>query len=358
MTTTADPPVLSAWSAVSGFGIGRAAFAAGLTAGAPVDTELDPDQWQVPVQRAALVPDFDARAELGRKGTRSMDRATALAVTAVGRLLNEECGEWRRGIGENTGLVLGTTTGSAQSIMDFTRDSFEGDKPFFVDPARFPNTVMNCASGQCAIWYGLRGPNATVAGGRLAGLYALNYAARMLRGGRAETVLCGAVEEYSRARAWLEHHAGRDGDSGLLGEGCAIWKVEAGGGDGLAEVLSVRFGVPDPSDPAATFTTVIKNALRTADAEAADLWAVSPCCAPGVYGDVERRALEKVLVKTSPTRIVPGDLLGDTAAAGAALQVSAVLAVAESDRTAASRLALVTGIDPEGAVGCAVLRLR
>src|SRR5699024_7600310 len=98
-------------------------------------------------------------------------------------LLHED-GERLPGIGEDAGLVLGTHTGSAQSIMDFTRESLVSAKPFYVDPSLFPNTVMNCAAGQSAIWHQLKGPNTTIAGGRGTGLLALQYALRLQRAGR------------------------------------------------------------------------------------------------------------------------------------------------------------------------------
>ncbi|GAA3299015.1 hypothetical protein GCM10020295_36110 [Streptomyces cinereospinus] len=122
-----------------------------------------------------------------------MDRVTALAVTAVGGLV-EAVAEELAARPEQTALVLGTGSGSVQSIMDFTRDSLSGERPYHVEPARFPNTVMNRAAGQSAIWHRIKGPNTTVAGGSLTGLLALNYAlrlhqgrplrARALRGGR------------------------------------------------------------------------------------------------------------------------------------------------------------------------------
>lgn len=364
MTITTGRPVISAWSAVSGFGIGRAAFSAGLAAGRSAVAEIDQERWEAPTNQAALVPGFDIRTELGRKGTRSMDRATALAVTTVGKLLGDECVPALAESAEQTGLVIGTTTGSAQSIMDFTRDSLVSDKPFFVDPARFPNTVMNCAAGQCAIWYGLRGPNATVAGGTLAGLHALNYASRLLRGGRAETALCGSVEEYSHARAWLEHHGRTDDEHAPLGEGCAMWHVEWDDhvrrerAAGIAEVLTVRFGVFHADEAATTLAQVVRRALDAADVDQDEIWAVSPCRAPGTLGQAEERALADVLGQRQPHRIVPADVLGAASAASAAFQVSAVLSTAERDPASSDRIALVTGVDPEGSVGCALLRLR
>ncbi|WP_331283956.1 beta-ketoacyl synthase N-terminal-like domain-containing protein, partial [Streptomyces sp. H39-S7] len=176
-------PVITGWSAVSPFGIGREAFIEGVRSGRPTVTVLDSDTWTGPDEQACLVPDFDIRKVLGKKGTRSMDRVTGLAVTAIGGLMGESVRSGPVVGDERAALVLGTNTGSAQSMMDLTRDTFVQEEPFYIDPSKFPNTVMNCAAGQCAIWYGLKGPNTTVAAGRASGLLALNYARRLLASG-------------------------------------------------------------------------------------------------------------------------------------------------------------------------------
>ena len=186
---------ITGWSAVSPFGLDSDDFRRGLFDGRATHRPVDRERWEVADDEASIVPDFDARAVLGRKGTRSMDRVTALAVTATGRLLAGDrsprtgpdaarpastltsgsaltsgsglaAGSAARDAGFGTGLVLGTSIGSAQSMMDFTRSSLVAEKPFYVDPAQMPNAVMNCAAGQCAIWYQIKGPNATIAGGR------------------------------------------------------------------------------------------------------------------------------------------------------------------------------------------------
>ncbi|WP_238433713.1 beta-ketoacyl synthase N-terminal-like domain-containing protein [Micromonospora tarensis] len=344
-------PVISAWSAVSPYGIGRAAFAAGLRSGRPSAQPLDPAQWQVPDETACLVPDFDIREVLGKKGTRSMDRVSALAVATVGELLAEAGDAAPPPAG--TGLVLGTTTGSAQSLMDFSRDSFTQAKPYFVDAARFPNAVMNCASGQCAIWHGLKGPNATVAGGRVAGLFALNYARRLLRAGRADAVLSGAVEEYSPARSWLDHHGrGDDETATVLGEGCGVLLLTstAAAAGSLAEVLAVEFGTAPDSDYRQSLESCVRRALRRAGLDLADVWAV----APG-GGDAERGLLDSLLPDDRVRRIDCAGLLGDAAAAAATFQILAVLSLA--DDGPAGRVVLVTANDRSGLVGCALLRL-
>ncbi|GAA4432982.1 beta-ketoacyl synthase N-terminal-like domain-containing protein [Actinokineospora soli] len=348
--STATAPVITAWSAVSPFGVGRAAFVDGLHAGRETVADLDREQWAGPDTVACLVPDFTAKDALGKKGTRSMDRATGLAVATVGRMLDDQPAGRETATGDHAALVLGTTTGSAQSMMDFTRDSLTGEKPFFVDPSRFPNTVMNCAAGQCAIWHQLRGPNATVAGGRVAGLHALNYGRRLLLTGRAATALCGAVEEYSAARAWL-HRLGGTADTTVLGEGCAMLQVEAAGAErALAEVLSVEFGA-FAGDYRDALAACVRRGLDRSGTTAAEVWAVSPC---GTAGPAEDEVLAGFAGAVRP------DLsgTGDTSGAAAAMQIAAVLAPAERDPPAAGRTALVTAVDHEGVVGCTVLRMR
>lgn len=199
-TTSTGRPVITAWSAVSPYGIGRAVFAEGLRERRGTVTELGPEHGSTPDGVGCVVPAFGIRDVLGKKGTRSMDRVTGLAVTAVGSLLDDADRNRAVGTGEGAAFALGTTTGSAQSMMDFTRDSLTGEQPFFVDPARFPNTVMNCAAGQSAIWYQLKGPNATIAGGRTAGLHALNYSRRLL-GRAAPAPYCAAPPRSSRRPA-------------------------------------------------------------------------------------------------------------------------------------------------------------
>ncbi|MFC9224542.1 beta-ketoacyl synthase N-terminal-like domain-containing protein [Streptomyces hygroscopicus] len=366
-------PVISAWTAVSPLGLRGADFTAGLGSGRSAGRPLDPEEWSVPFRAASLVPDFHIRQILGRKGTRSMDRATGLAVTAIRHLLTgeREDGEAERlaGVDERTGLALGTSTGSAQSIMDFTRDSLVGDKPFYVDPARFPNTVMNCAAGQSAIWHGLKGPNTTIAGGRATGLLALQYALRLQRAGRADAVLCGAVEEFSSARAWLEWHARADEDSAdsaaVLGEGAAVWLLEPGasarehGRAGLAEVVGLEFGCAVDARAARTVLAgAIGRLLERTGVTPGQLAAVADSGAPGAEGAAERAALADALGGAEPPRITVADTVGDTCAAAAAFQIAAVLALAEREEIASGDTALVTTVDRDGVVGAALLRIR
>ena len=362
-------PVISAWSAISPWGLTTAEFAAGLRARRRTAAPLDRTQWTVPVGQACLVPGFDVRTELGRKGTRSMDRATGLAVAAVGRLLAGDGTERLPGVSSDAGLVLGTTTGSAQSMMDFTRESLTSTRPYLVDPARFPSTVMNCAAGQAAIWHRLEGPNATVASGRATGLMTLQYALRLHRAGRAATLLCGAVEEFSAARAWLAWHgravdaAEAAGASGpVLGEGAAVWLLEpseaarAHGRAGLAEPLGLEFGFArDRAAVRPVLAGCLRRLLDRGGLVPADVWLVADSQQADADGEAERAALSDV-VGAAGLRVGCMDCIGDTSAASAAFQVAAVLACA-AGMEATGRLALVTSVEAGGVVAAAALRL-
>ncbi len=343
--TTAHRPVISAWSAVSPFGLCVADFVEGVRTATPTLAPLG-EKWQAPAEQACLVPDFEIREVLGKKGTRSMDRVTALAVTAVDRLVRDSDGDRIGGVDEHAALVLGTNTGSAQSIMDFTRDSLVGEQPYFVDPARFPNTVMNCAAGQCAIWHDLRGPNTTIAGGRLTGLLALRYALRLQRAGHADTVLFGAAEEFSTARSWLDWHV-RGGDAASpLGEGCALLllepqeQAERHGRTALAEVLGLSVGVHH-GDVAPVLARCVRRVLAGLGASTADAALI------GAEGD--RAALPDGVADV----VAVGDLIGDTGAASGAFQLVAAL----GRFGGTGRHVLLTSADHDGAVGAALLRL-
>jgi len=235
-----------------------------------------------------------------------------------------------------------------------------------VNPAHFPNTVMNCAAAQCGIRHQLRGPNITVTGGRSSALLALNYARRLLRAGRAEAVLCGAAEEFSVARAWLENRAARNrpADAARLGEGCAMLLLEPSDRAGrhgraeLAEVLALELRVFDLlSDLPAVLGDCLRRLLAAAGESPAGIWAVASAHDPELAGAEPDRVLAEILGRCPPVRLPMVELIGDTHSASAAFGLAAVLALAAQEPGAAGRTALVTSLDRDGTVGAALLRL-
>jgi 3-oxoacyl-[acyl-carrier-protein] synthase II len=349
--------VLSGWSAVTGYGVGREALREGVLSGRPVAADPDaagPDGGAP----AVVVPEFRVADHLGRKGTRTMCRSTAFAVTAIDVLLRELGPEVVEDPGA-IGLVLGVGQGNVQAAMDFTRGALTANRPYHVDALRFPDTFLNRAAGQSAIWHRLKGPNTTVAGGRLAGLLALGYASRLLRGGHCRKLLVGATEEYSPARAMLADAAGGpDRTRGPLGEGCTVALLESAadaaraGRVPVATVAATHFrAAPEPGTAGPELAACVRAALAKAGAGADRVRLVAPL---GEYAAAEEAAVREVTGDHGPHWLRCRPLLGDAFAASAALQMSAALA-AERYWPEPGDLALITGIDRDGTVGCALL---
>jgi 3-oxoacyl-[acyl-carrier-protein] synthase II len=336
--------MISAWSAYSPFGHGRAAFADGVRRGLPVDPVPTKDDWAA--AQARVVPDFDIVEQLGRKGTGSMDRTSALAVATTRSLQRDESGSVAPD--PRTGVVLGTTSGSARTQFEFTRDSLTRRKPYFVNPAQMPFALMNSAAAQCAMWHGLTGPNSTIAAGRTSGPAVLRYATRLLRTGRTSGVFAGAVEEHSGARELLERGQ-------PLGEGCVLFflqTAEAGNRAALAEVVATDTRFSDGAPRRA-----LAESLRQVGVQADQVWGLALSTTEPELSEVEDDATGEVLGQRVGTVVRPGRLIGDTGAASGAFGLAALLAHAETDQEARGRLAVATSVDRDGTAGCVVLRL-
>lgn len=373
-------PRVVGWSALSPLGVGRQAFVDGLLAGRsgtlPAATVDGPPPAGYPLAG------FDPAALIGTKGTRTLDRMTLMVIATTTLVLTEYSDTLGDDLG-SIGLVLGTSTGSIDSITGFLRDTFTQDRPYYVDPAAFPNTVMNGAAGRTAIWHGLRGPNSTVAGGQGTGLAALRYASRMIRRGYAHTLLVGCVEELSQPVAWAAHQI-RGGTTTItpLGEGCVVFLVRSAeaisgtsaaegsaAGDSatqtgcLAGLVDFEFGVAARHDPGAladTLASAIGTVLRRCGVEPAEVWLVSL----GQSGAAELDAAELDGVDRAlgrghtPRRVVAARQVGNSYSALNAFQLAAALAIAESeDSTTRSRPAILTSVGNDGTVACALISL-
>lgn len=178
-------------------GVGKDAFWSSLKEGTSGIREISLfDMTPMTTCLAGEIKDFDPLLYLEKKGLRLFDRTTKLILTASKLALDDA----RYTVGveneDRTGLVVGTTTGSVWSISEFDKQALK-EGLHSVNPALFPNTVMNAPASQAAIRFGIKGFNTTVATGFTAGLDALKYACDFVRLGRADAVLVGGVEELS-----------------------------------------------------------------------------------------------------------------------------------------------------------------
>ena len=142
------------------------------------------------------ISDFNPEAILGKKGLRNLDRSTKLVNCAAKlalddanyRIENEEMSEY-------TGVSLGSTMGSVWSISEFDKESLRGG-PRAVNPAVFPNTVINSPASQISIKFNIKGFNTTISTGFTSSTDAISYAVNLLKlYDDYNVVLAGGVEE-------------------------------------------------------------------------------------------------------------------------------------------------------------------
>ncbi|MFF5176404.1 beta-ketoacyl synthase N-terminal-like domain-containing protein [Micromonospora sp. NPDC000316] len=302
------------------------------------------------------VRDFDVRARLGRRGTSFYDRATALAVVACGEALSDSGLTVDDTNRARIGMVLGTTVGSLKSTSDYSRETLVQEKPYLVNPMLFPNTVMNCAAGQAAIRHGLKGINATVTGGSLAFFHALRYAGNAIRRGYVDTMLVGAVEEFSAHRAWASA-LGPAGGEVLPGEGVAVFVI---GGDtdpaGRPAVCAVTTGYGPDGTAEQALTDCVARALHVAGVTPADvtLLATSETATSGRRP--QRDAALRALGGRRPAELVVSRAAGDCGAATPALALVAALGLTDDGDRPSSGLTLLTAHGTDGGVGAALVR--
>lgn len=361
--------VISGWSVLSSAGIGAQPLADRL-AGADLATVqaspgVDVSQLYaepLPSPTGHALVDFDVRALLGRKGTSSFDRTTALAVVCCQEALRSAELDLDDGRRRRVGVALGTSLGSFKSTSDYSRETLVQDKPYLVNPVLFPNTVMNCAAGQLAIRFGLRGVNATIAGGTLAFLNAVRYASNVLDRGYAEVMLAGAVEEYTPHRAWSSQLTGTT-RAVAAGEAAGIFVLSGPqppawvGSQPVARILGIATGYGPGSGEQAeqALSSCVSRALRQAGVSGSEVDTVLTGEAedgdPGEYLPAVRA------LGHQPRRVLSKRLLGECDAASGAVALSVFLAAgAAGPAGTGAGLGLITGRGPDGAVGAAIVR--
>lgn len=176
-------------------GIGKDAFWQALKKGESGIKEVTLfDTSSMSTKLAGEIKDFDPKPYLGMKGLRLLDRSTKLVNVASKLALDDGKLEVTEKNTDEIGVVLGTTLGSVWSISEFDKEALK-EGPQYVNPALFPNTVINSPASNVSIRFGIKAFNTTISTGFTSGLDALKYACDFIRLGRAKAVLVGGVEE-------------------------------------------------------------------------------------------------------------------------------------------------------------------
>jgi 3-oxoacyl-[acyl-carrier-protein] synthase II len=185
-----DPIAITGVGIVSPVGIGESAFFGALEDGTRA---VAPTTFEGAPAAAARVGDFGSKQHIAPANLRRLPRLSQMAIVAAKEALRSGEPPYDS---ERVGVVLGTGLGTLDETIGFMRGYLEGG-PEAASPLLFPSSVMNAAAGQLALECKLRGVNTTVNHKDASPLGALLFAVDLLRLGRADALLCGAVDELN-----------------------------------------------------------------------------------------------------------------------------------------------------------------
>lgn len=319
--------------------------------------------------RIAEVWGFDPAAHLGAKGHRNFDRLTKLQIVAAKQAL-EDAGIKREGQfvalePARVGVCSATAYGSLEEITELNRVA-ELEDPRYINPTRFPNTVINSAAGYVAIWEDLRAPNTTLANGNAGALDAVVHAAIHLEQRRADAMLVGGGEVVTEPLVLAMRRLGLlDLHEFGLGEGSAFVVLEREetaaerGKPPLGFVLGYGSAFDAPEREAVVVHVAADSVERAARSALADA-GVSPSdvdlvisAESGVpaFDAEEATALARVF-GTVPRTFAPKRVIGENLGAAGAFGLGAALSQLSRGR---ARLALVLAVGFHGNVSAVVV---
>lgn len=319
----------------------------------PDDHQLDGT-----IDVAAIAPELNP-AEVLPPGERLVDRyalfalaAAADAIEDAGIRIGEDVDPTRVAVVLSSGAG-GLTTYEAQTVARHERG------PTAVSPYLLPGMLPNMAAARIAIKYGIRGWSSAIATACAAGAQGVVEAARLIRYGEADVVVCGGSEapltpttslafKHARAlaRGWEDPTAAsrpfdRRRNGFVLGEGAGVLVVEsvahanARGAAGYADlcgwgVSTDAYRPTTPRPEGEGCAQAMRSALASGGITPADVGYINAHGTATPLGDIaEARAVRAVFGEdggpaVSSTKSMTGHLLGGSGAVEAAICALAV----------------------------------
>lgn len=194
------PPrvVVTGLGAVTAFGVGREAFWYGVLAGEAASGPVRSfDATPYGVDRGVECRDFAPGDHLRQLDPATIGRASQLAAVAARKALDDARLAAADVHPTRAGVVLGTTTGEAQEVERLD-DALVAGRPGEIDAAFALRYPCHGLAANVAREVGFSGPVAMIPAACAAGNYAIAQATDLLRRGRAELMLAGGSDPFSR----------------------------------------------------------------------------------------------------------------------------------------------------------------
>ncbi len=292
--------------------------------------------------------------DLSSKDTKRMDKFVQYAVAASKQAVTDSGLVLDKEDRTRIGVLIGSGIGSLHTIEEEFKVYLQKG-PSKLSPFLIPMLIVNEASGQVAITFGLKGPNSCVATACASGSHAIGDASRILERGDADVMICGGTEscitylgvggfcalkglstrnnEPQKASRPFD----RQRDGFVIAEGCGLVVLETlehaknRNARIYAEITgygmscdAYHITAPDPEGDGAA--RAMKTALKDAELNPEDIDYINAHGTSTKLNDkIETLAIKKVLashakkVMVSSTKSMTGHLLG--AAGGVELAV-------------------------------------
>ncbi|MCP4509159.1 MAG: beta-ketoacyl-ACP synthase II [Fuerstiella sp.] len=149
----------------------------------------------IPVRIGGEIADFDAHAqiEIESKVVRRMDRFAQFAVVAADKAVRQSDIDFSMVDPCRCGVLIGSSVGGLDEV-EYQHSILFQRGPERVSAFMIPRIMINSASGNVSIRWGLRGPSSAVAAGCASGTQAIGNAYRMIQSGMADVMITGGAE--------------------------------------------------------------------------------------------------------------------------------------------------------------------
>ncbi|HEY3890231.1 MAG TPA: beta-ketoacyl-ACP synthase II [Caulobacteraceae bacterium] len=308
-----------------------------------------------------IVGSFDPDKVMAPRDQRRIDDFILYAVAASEEALNDA--NWMpqtESDKERTGVILGSGIGGLETIAA-TALELQEKGPRRVSPFFIPSALINLASGQVSIRYGLKGPNHSVVTACATGAHAVGDAARLIQFGDADVMVAGGAEaavcplgiagfiacramstNFNDAPERASRPYDKDRDGFVMGEGAAALVLEeyehakARGAQIYAEVSGYglagdAFHITSPAPDGDGGFRAMKGAIGHAGIDPSEIDYINAHGTSTPVGDeIELGAVERLLgqaagkVAMSSTKSAIGHLLGAAGAVEAAFTALAI----------------------------------
>ena len=310
------------------------------------------------IPEAGIEPgQYNPDAVVEPREQRKLDKYALYGIVAADEAIKDAGLENYTGDKTRIGVAVGSGIGGFNTIYDNCIELHEGG-PRRVSPFFIPKGIINMAAGNISIRYGFQGPNISVVTACATGAHSIGEAARMIKYGDADIMICGGTEGavsrislagFSAMKALSTRNDNpaaasrpwdKNRDGFIMAEGAGILVLEeyehavARGAKIYAEVAGYgmsadAYHITAPAPNGEGGLRAMQNALKDAGLLPSDVDYINAHGTSTGLGDVGELAAAQNLfdgvdVSMSSTKSMTGHLLG---AAGAVEAIFCVLAI-------------------------------